>query len=74
VKNRFGEWGKLPIRLKGLDATKRYKIRETNLYPGTQSPINSEQIYSGDFLMKVGFNPDVNSGRKSVVLVIEEVR
>jgi alpha-galactosidase len=74
VKNRFGEWSKLPVKLKGLDAGKRYKIRETNLYPGTQSSINPEQIYSGDFLMKVGFNPDVNGGRKSVVLVIEEVR
>jgi alpha-galactosidase len=74
VKNRFGEGSILPVKLKGLDAGKRYKIRETNLYPGTQSSINPEQIYSGDFLMKVGFNPDVNNARKSVVLVIEEVR
>lgn len=74
VNNRFGEWSKLPVKLKGLDASKSYKIQETNLYPGAQSSINPEQIYSGDFLMKVGINLDVNSGRKSVVLVIEEVR
>jgi alpha-galactosidase len=74
VNNRYGKGSILPIKLKGLDASKRYKIHETNLYPGTHSSIKSDQIYSGDFLMKVGFNPDVNNGRKSVVLVIEEVR
>jgi alpha-galactosidase len=74
VNNRYGEGSILPVKLKGLDASKRYRIRETNIYPGTQSSINPEQVYSGDFLMKVGFNPDVNNGRKSVVLVIEEVR
>jgi alpha-galactosidase len=74
VKSRYGEGSILPVKFKGLEASRRYKIRETNLYPGTQSSINPEQVYSGDFLMKVGFNPDVNNGRKSVVLVIEEVR
>jgi alpha-galactosidase len=74
VNNRYDEGSKLPIKLKGLDAARKYKIRETNLYPGTQSTINPATVYSGDFLMKVGFNPVVNSSRKSVVLVIEEVK
>lgn len=74
VNNRFGTGSILPVKLKGLDASKRYTIRETNLYPGAKSSINPEQIYSGDFLMKVGFNPDVNNVRKSVVLVIEEAK
>lgn len=62
-----------PIKLNGLDGSKKYKINELNIYPGTNSTINSKQIYSGDFLMKVGFNPDLNGGRSSVVLEIKEV-
>lgn len=73
VNNRYDEKSKLPIRLKGLKANARYKIREVNLYPGTRSSIDTEKIYSGDFLMKVGFNPDVNARRASVVLKIDEV-
>lgn len=74
VNNRYDEGSKLPIKLKGLDSSKKYKIRETNLYPGTNSSIDSDAVYSGDFLMKVGFNPAVNTSRKSVVLVIEAVK
>jgi alpha-galactosidase len=60
----------LPIKLKGLDTAKKYKIEEINLYPGAKSPIDSTKVYSGDFLMKVGFNPEVNSYRTSVVLKV----
>ncbi len=63
-----------PIQLNGLDAAKKYKIKEINLYPGTVSSINSNQVYSGDFLMKVGINPDVNGKRTSVVLEINELK
>jgi alpha-galactosidase len=73
VNNRYGEGSKLPIRLKGLKAGAKYKIREVNLYPGTRSVINSDKVYSGDFLMKVGFNPQVNTRRSSVVLQIDEM-
>ncbi|MFD2872625.1 alpha-galactosidase [Mucilaginibacter ximonensis] len=73
VNYRYDEGSKAPIRLKGLDPAKQYKIKETNLYPGTKSGINENQIYSGDFLMKIGINPHVNSGRSSVVLMIEAV-
>ncbi|KIA96987.1 alpha-galactosidase [Pedobacter kyungheensis] len=61
----------LPIKLKGLDPAKKYKIEEINLYPNTKSPIDKEKVYSGDFLMKVGFNPEVNSNRTSVVLKVQ---
>lgn len=74
VNNRYGEGSKLPVRLDGLDALKRYRIKEVNLYPGTRSTVDSEKTYSGDFLMKIGFNPDVNSGRTSVVLTIDEIK
>ena len=73
VNNRYGEGSKFPVLLKGLDAAKKYRIAELNLYPGTKSTIDTATIYSGDFLMKVGFNPDVNLSRTSVVLKIEEV-
>ena len=63
-----------PIGVNGLDVTKKYKIKEINLYPGTVSGINSNQIYSGDFLMNVGINPIVNAKRSSVVLEITEVK
>ena len=63
----------IPIRLKGLDGNKRYKLEEINLYPGTKSPIDSTKVYSGDFLMNIGFNPEVNDRRTSVVLQITAV-
>lgn len=61
-----------PIRLNGLDAKKKYRIQEINLYPGTRSPIAAGQVYTGEFLMDVGINPDVNGRRTSVVLEISE--
>lgn len=63
-----------PIKLNGLDSGKKYKIKEINIYPETISPINSDQIFSGDFLMNIGFNPDINSARQSVVLEITEMK
>jgi alpha-galactosidase len=71
VNNRYGEASKLPIRFNGLDAAKKYKISEINVYPGTKSSIDNTKTYTGDFLMKIGFNPDINQSRTSVVLKIE---
>lgn len=64
----------LPITLKGLDRSKSYKIEEINLYPGTKSSIASSKVYSGDFLMSIGFNPEVNSRRTSVVIMVTAVK
>ncbi|HXS54530.1 MAG TPA: alpha-galactosidase [Hanamia sp.] len=74
VNERYSEGSKFPIALKGLDESKKYRVREMNLYPGTRSPIDSGKICSGDFLMKVGFNPIVNERRASVILSLEEVK
>ncbi|HEX3006666.1 MAG TPA: alpha-galactosidase, partial [Bacteroidales bacterium] len=74
VNSRFGAERKLPVKLKGLDASKNYAVREINLYPGTSSALKESKVYSGDFLMKVGLNPVVNSWRTSVVLKIEELK
>jgi len=61
-----------PIRLKGLDPEKRYRIREINLFPGTRPRFKGDEIYSGDFLMKVGINPSLTLRRTSVVLELSE--
>jgi alpha-galactosidase len=72
VKNRYDEGSKYPVKFKGLDAAKKYTVKEINVFPGTTSEISGDQVYSGEFLMKVGFNPRVNAGRASVVLEIVE--
>jgi alpha-galactosidase len=61
------------IKLDGLDAGKQYSVREINLYPGTNSRMSAGQIYSGDSLMKVGVEPNLNQRRQSVVLEVTEV-
>ena len=61
-----------PVRLAGLDPQKRYRVQELNLYPGTKSTLPTGQTYSGDFLMKAGFNPDVTLSRTSVILEVVE--
>lgn len=72
VNNRYDQGSKMPVRLKGLDAAKKYKIKELNVYPGVSSIIDPSKLYSGEFLMKIGFNPEVTTTRTSVVLQIEE--
>jgi alpha-galactosidase len=71
VNNRYDVGSKLPIRLKGLDPVKKYRITEVNLYPDTNSPIDGGKLYTGDFLMKIGFNPQLNTRRTSVVLKLQ---
>jgi len=61
-----------PIPLEGLDPSKKYSIREINLFPGTRTRFNADKTYSGDYLMKVGINPSVSLRRTSVVLEISE--
>lgn len=70
VNNRYGKRSETPIKLKGLDPDKKYWIKEVNLYPGRGSRIDGKQLYSGDYLMKIGFNPDVNARRASVVCTL----
>lgn len=74
VNNRYNAGTKVPVRLKGLDPQKKYQVKEINLYPGTNSTIGNDLTLTGDFLMTVGINPDVNAGRTSVVLQLDEVK
>ncbi len=72
ANNRVDNYTINPLVLKGLDANKKYSITETNLYPGSKTTLPEGKTYSGDYLMKAGFNPDVNGRRTSVVLEIAE--
>lgn len=73
VSNRYGAGSDTPFRLQGLDPAKKYKIKELNLYPETKTSLNEEQIYSGEYLMTVGFNPAVNARRTSVIVEMNAV-
>jgi alpha-galactosidase len=75
TSNRFAPNSILrPVRLRGLDPARQYRVREINLYPGKKSTLDGEATYSGDYLMNVGFNPDISSRRMSVVLEITALR
>jgi alpha-galactosidase len=71
VRNRYAAGSSLPIRMKGLDPQKRYRLRELNVYPGVPSTINSNKTFTGEFLMNIGYNPDVKTDRASVVLELK---
>jgi alpha-galactosidase len=73
VNNRYAQGSAHPIKLKGLDPEKKYAIKEINIYPGRNSRIDGSKIYSGDFLMKIGFNPEVSAWRSSVICTLESV-
>jgi len=74
VNERYGAGSQWPIRLKGLDPAKTYRLKEIDLYPGAVSSIDDNKTYSGEFLMTAGFNPDVDLRRTSVVLSVEAVK
>jgi alpha-galactosidase len=63
-----------PIKLKGLNATKKYKITELNLYSDIKTTLNTEGVFTGESLMTIGYNPDITDKRTSVVLEINEVK
>jgi alpha-galactosidase len=74
VNNRYGSGTKVPVRLKGLDPNKKYRVKEINLYPGSGSVLGKEDLtFTGDFLMNVGINPETNTYHTSVVLQLEAI-
>jgi len=68
VNNRYGAGNKLPVRLKGLDPARRYRVQEVNRYPGAAAGREDGKVYSGDYLMKIGLDPQVHADRSSVVI------
>ncbi len=74
VNNRYGSGTKVPVRLKGLDPNRKYRVKEINLYPGSGSVLGNEDLtFTGDFLMNVGINPETNTYHSSVVLQLEAI-
>lgn len=62
------------VRLEGLDAKKRYKVNEINVMPQGRSTFEeSGNVYSGDFLMKIGLKVSSSRQENSVVLEISAV-
>jgi alpha-galactosidase len=73
VNYRYGQGNRLPIRLKGLDPAKHYRISELNVYPGQSSTAPGGE-FSGDFLMKAGFDPGLNTRKTSMVIQLTAIR
>jgi alpha-galactosidase len=62
------------VRLQGLDAGKSYKVEEINVMPYERGVFEeSGDVFSGDFLMKVGLKVSSSEKESSVVLEITEV-
>jgi len=62
------------VRLQGLDSNKSYKVEEINIMPQSRKVFEeSGNVYTGDFLMKVGLKVSSSKKETSVVLEITEV-
>jgi alpha-galactosidase len=45
------------VKLQGLDAGKKYRLKEINLFPGTKSnQPDNDKLLTGDYLMNIGLN------------------
>ena len=64
----------LPVKLQGLDPKKMYRLVEINLMPHQQSTLKvNGEIYSGDYLMKIGIEAfTTNSMFSRVIELIAE--
>lgn len=73
VNSRYESGTHNPIVLKGLNAAQKYTVEEINVYPGKKASVQTA-VYSGDFLMQVGVNPNINTTNTSVVLKITQLK
>ena len=45
------------VRLQGLEANKKYRLKEINLLPGTRSvQPDHDKVFTGDYLMNIGLH------------------
>jgi alpha-galactosidase len=66
---QLGETAFGPIKPRGLDPAKRYRLREINLPEGTRSRLSgNEQIFEGATLMLDGFNPPLRRALDSALI------
>ena len=64
----------LPVKMKGLDTAKRYKVEEINLMPGSKSRLSvNGKVLSGDYLMKAGIEVFTAGQCRSRVVELTEV-
>jgi alpha-galactosidase len=43
--------------LQGLDAQKKYRFKEINLFPGTKATNpDNDKVFTGEYLMTIGLN------------------
>ena len=74
IHPRFSE-DLYPIRLQGLDPDKQYRIEEINLMPGKESTYRENgQVYSGDYLMKVGLRLFSTEDLSSHIFLLTEMK
>lgn len=61
----------LKVKLQGLDALKKYQVKEINLLSGQASTIKeNNKVYSGDYLMKIGLDAFTSERMNSKVIEI----
>jgi alpha-galactosidase len=64
----------LPVQCQGLNAAKKYRVKEINLMPGkTPAEAFNGKVYSGDYLMKVGLDVFTTGKMHSRMLELEVV-
>ena len=63
-----------PVKLRGLDPSKKYKVEEINLFPDTKSKLwFNGKTFTGDYLMKVGLNVSGSEALSSSVIEIAQI-
>lgn len=62
------------VRLEGLNPLKKYRVKEINIMPEAKNTFEaSGNIFSGDFLMKIGLKISSSQQESSIILEIEDV-
>lgn len=62
------------VKLQGLDPNKKYRVKEINLMPGTESEfVQNGKVYTGDYLMKVGLDVFTFKHNQSRVIELKAI-
>ena len=62
------------VKLQGLDSDKQYLVKEINLMPGEKSKFaQNGEIFTGDYLMKVGIEVFNHRRNQSMVIELEAI-
>ena len=62
------------FKLRGLDPNKKYIVKELNNYKNKSSFWGNDQVFSGEYLINEGINPNLKKIYDSAVYLFEEVR